>query len=220
MTGKKRTLSLMMIVIILTACDIFSNPQPQTTMAPGEVLFMDNFDNPDSGWTVWTGDEKNPSLVNYQGGGMRILVARENFDYWSTPGKSFRDVSIQVQTVNIGIEDDNSFGVLCRYQDNQNFYALVISSDGYAGIIKVKAGVYELISGEAMDFNKYIRKGMAVNDLKVDCVGPKLSLTVNNHLVIRTEDGDFEVGDVGVIAGSNSQPGVDIFFDDFIVKQP
>lgn len=220
MTPKKRALTLILILTILTGCDLVSNPQPQATASPGEVLFMDNFDDPESGWTIWTGDEKNPSLVNYQGGGMRILVARENFDYWSTSAKAFRDVSIQVQAVNIGIVDDNSFGVLCRYQDNQNFYSLVVSSDGYAGIIKIKEGVYQLISGEGMDFNKFIRKGMAVNDLRADCVGTKLALYANNHLVVQAEDGEFEAGDVGVIAGSNSQPGVDIFFDDFIVKQP
>ena len=38
----------------------------------------------------------------------------------------------------------NSFGVICRYQDEENFYAGLITSDGYAGIFEVKEGIYHL----------------------------------------------------------------------------
>ena len=32
--------------------------------------------------------------------------------------------------------DDNDFGIICRYIDDNQFYYAIISSDGYYGIVR------------------------------------------------------------------------------------
>ena len=72
-------------------------------------------------------------------------------------------MAVGVDASKLGGPDDNSFGVICRYRDAENFYAFLVSSDGYYGIIKVKDGKYSLLSGKNMDFNSGIVRGRGTN---------------------------------------------------------
>jgi hypothetical protein len=51
-------------------------------------------------------------------------------------------------------------------------------------------------------------------------VSDHLSLYVNGQILADVRDATFETGDVGLIAGTFTEPGVDIRFDDFVVHQP
>ena len=211
-------ITLMILILISLAC---SGPevlnQSQNTPQPGAVLFQDDFSNANSGWATW---DDGVSMVAYQDGGLRIFVGEAQFDYWSTPGEKFLDTRVEVEAAKLSGSDDNDFGILCRYKDPDNFYALLISSDGYAGILKVKEGEYKLISGESMDYFEVIQKGTALNRLEGQCVGSKLILSANGEQLLEVDDFDFMYGETGVIAGSYDESGVDIFFDNFIVYNP
>ena len=65
-----------------------------------------------------------------------------------------------------------------------------------------------------------IQQGAATNHLRADCVGETLTLYVNDAAVAEAQDTDFASGDVALMAGSYDDPGVEILFDDFVVKQP
>ena len=183
------------------------------------AIFADDFSNPNSGWGIWT-EDANGSFVAYQNNGLRILVKDQQFDYWSRPGKRFVDARIEVDAIKLAGPDDNDFGLLCRYQDKDNHYQFLISSDGYAGIIKVADGKYSMLTGTDMVYTQAIRQGEALNHIQADCVGQALTLSVNGEVVAQTQDSSFAAGEVGVIAGTDSDPGVDIFFDNFVVSNP
>jgi hypothetical protein len=59
-----------------------------------------------------------------------------------------------------------------------------------------------------------------MNHLRADCIGDKLSFYINFTEVASATDTDFPSGDVGVVAGSFAEPGVDVLFDNFVVIQP
>ena len=84
-------------------------------------IFVDDFSNPASGWETWS--DANGSFVAYQNGGLRILVKDKQFDYWSRPGKRFVDARIEVDAIKVAGPNDNDFGLICRSQDRNNFYA-------------------------------------------------------------------------------------------------
>jgi len=218
----KRTPAALPILLILFLMSLAcSGPevlsQTQDTPRPGAVLFQDDFSNPKSGWGTL---EEGASRVQYQDGGLRILVGEAQYDYWSTPGEKYLDTRVTVEAARMSGSDNNDFGILCRYKDPDNFYALLVSSDGYAGILKVKEGEYNLISGEHMDYFEAIQKGSALNRLEAKCAGSKLVLSANGEQLLAVDDFDFMYGEVGVIAGSYDESGVDIFFDNFIVYNP
>jgi hypothetical protein len=59
-----------------------------------------------------------------------------------------------------------------------------------------------------------------MNHLRADCVGNTLTFYINFTQVAVALDADLLAGDVGVLAGAFSAPGVDVLFDNFLVLQP
>ena len=117
---------------------------------------------------------------------------------------------------------DNAFGVLCRYQDPDNYYFLEISSDGYAGIGINNAGVKTLLSSSDNNMvpDSSINQGDASNHLRVDCIGSTLSLYVNGTQAVSVTDSSFTGGDIGLIAETFSVAGTEIQFDNLFVYKP
>ncbi len=215
---RKGFVFLLAVLVALTAASCSSLPlvadDPNTQ---GSVLLSDDFSNPNSGWDTWS---SNGSLVTYQDGALRIFINEPQFDYWSRPGKRFDDVRIAVEATRADGPVDNDYGVICRYKDQDNFYAFLISSDQYAGIMKVKDGDYQLISGDSMQYFDAIKTGSETNYLGADCIGSHLIFYINGVKTIEANDLDFSSGEVGLIAGTYETPGVDIRFDNFVASRP
>ncbi len=183
----------------------------------GDILFEDDFSLAGS-WDVWNDTQ---SIVDYNSGGLRFYVNQPNYEYWSRPKRDFQDVLIDVDSTKVSGPDDNHFGVICRYKNRENFYAFLISSDGYFGIMKVIDNQYQLISHEQMEYSEVIQQGDgAQNQIKVECNGPNLSLSVNDQKLAVAYDTDFEWGGAGLIVGTYDMVGVDILFDNFLIRQP
>jgi len=185
--------------------------------SPADVLFQDDFSDPSSGWDQYEGAE---GITGYANGVYRILVNQSDSDYWANPGLSFTDVIVEVDAEKVAGPDDNDYGIICRYQDTSNFYFLVISSDGFYGIGKAVNGSQELISMANMDFSEEINAGNATNKIKAECIGSQLAIYVNGQKLIEVEDTDYASGDVGLMAGTFSEAGTDIYFDNFVVRKP
>jgi hypothetical protein len=208
----------LILMLMLPACDLFNPFQsaPQDA-APGEILFADDFSQPTGNWK--TGDFDG-ALVEYRVGGMRILVNEAYRDAWSVAGKRFRDVKLGVESALINGPLDNHYGLICRYQNDRNYYVFLISSDGYAAVGKVRDGDYQVLGSGQMEYFEAIQQGNAVNQIWAECDGDQLTLAVNRQTVIETRDSDFMEGDVGLLAGAYETAGVDVFFDHFAVVQP
>jgi hypothetical protein len=184
---------------------------------PTQILYQDDFSDPSSGWnrvTATTGQ------TDYDDGVYRIYVDEPNTDIWAKPGLNFRDVRLEVDALKVGGDRDNRFGLICRAVDDSSFYTFVISSDGYYGIGKIKGQEYSLIGMQALQHSDAIQLGSAPNHLRADCVGDTLTLYVNGEKLAQVQDDEFASGDVGLIAGTYSQPGTDIRFDNFVVYKP
>ena len=182
-----------------------------------EAAFYDDFSDDDSGWDQI---QSSAGSTGYHADMFRISVTAPNTDLFSNPGLSFKDIVVEVNARREEGPDDNSFGVICRYRDPQNFYSGQISSDGYAGIFRMKEGKYQLLGMDKMVPAPAVLGGATLNAIRLECIGHALILSVNGSPVDYREDDSFESGDVGLIAGTFGVPGVTISFDDFIVNAP
>ena len=198
------------------ACSL-SDYLPKNTPAPGQVLYQDDFSNTNSGWDTWS---DNDATVSYLDGGLRFKINKAQYDFWSRPGKRFDNASLQVDATKMTGPDNNDFGLICRYKDEDHFYAFLISSDGYAGIVKMKDGQYQLITTDHMQYSEIIRRGNATNHLRAECLNQTLYFYVNDQALLSTQDSDYDSGEIGLVTGSYEEPGVDILFDNFLVYKP
>jgi hypothetical protein len=188
-----------------------------TQPAQGNQLFFDDFSNTKTGWDRFTGEIGS---TDYKNKTYQISVNEANTDLFSNPYKIFKDAIIEVNASRISGPDNNSFGAICRFQNEKNFYSAQISSDGYAGIFLMKEGVYKLLGHDKMIPVPAIMGGSAVNLIHFECIGNSLALAVNGTPVDAREDKSFANGDVGLIAGTFEEAGVVVAFDDFKVIKP
>jgi hypothetical protein len=198
--------------LLVAGCGLFELPSEA-----GAILFQDQFSDSNSGWDRY---RDASYAAEYVDGAFQITVNQSNLEAWALPGLDFTDTIIEATAKKVDGPDDNVFGLLCRYQDAENFYFFLISSDGFAGIGIYRNGERSLLSGSAMFPADTIREGGKLNLLHAECIGDRLLLMVNGAVVQEVLDDQFQSGDVGLIAGSYEMPGVVIQFDDFIVQNP
>jgi len=215
----KNTFVVILMVLILTtlACSLGNDGDSGEAELPPDVLFQDDFSDPNSGWDRVEVDE---GVTDYVDGKYRIFINTDNTDVWANPGLDFANIVIEVEATKVAGPDDNDLGLICRYQDISNFYFFIISSDGFYGIAKVVDGEQILIGAENMEYTETINQGNATNKLRADCVGEHLVLHVNGEKLLDVTDTDYAKGDVGLIAGTFDVTGTDIYFDNFVVKKP
>jgi hypothetical protein len=216
----KRLLQFFSLLIVLSlACSTgvptTSVPQDQTVLS-GSVLFQDDFARSVSGWDRFTNAE---GTMDYDAAGYRMLINSLNTNFWSTPHKNFADVRMEVDAGKLGGPDENRIGLICRFSGN-DYYFFLISSDGFYGIGIYTDGKAVLLGQSEMQVNSNIKTGVAVNHLRADCAGDTLTFYVNGFQVVSAQDTTLKSGDVGLLAGTFTQPGVDVIFDNFVALKP
>ena len=207
------------LTLLFTACsaDTAASPAPQDLNVPsGSVLFQDDFAQPITGWDRFTAAE---GTIDYDAGGYRLLVNSPETNFWSTPHKNFADTRLEVDAGKLGGPDENRIGLICRYTGT-DYYFFMITSDGFYGI-GIFSGEKAVLLGEGkLQSSSTIKTGLAVNHLRADCSGDALTFYVNGLQVASAQDSTLKAGDVGLMAGTFSQPGVDVVFDNFVALKP
>lgn len=212
-------LSASLLLLVSLACALPGGPIIETTpplVSPGSVIVQDEFSDPASGWDHFQSAE---GVMDYDGGGYRFLVNALQAQFWATPHLNAKDVRLEVDAGKLGGPDENRIGLICRSANN-SYYFFIISSDGFYGIGLFKDGQATLLHAPEMQANSAIHTGLAVNHLRADCVGDKLTFYVNGERLAEVQDTTLSMGEFGLLAGTFSQPGVDVIFDHFIATQP
>lgn len=219
MKKTRHLVTFLSLIILTSACSMsdLAKVFGEYPTNPGDLLFQDGFTDPSSGWDRVRTPE---GMTDYDQDRYRIIVDATNADYWSNPGLYFKDVRIELDAGKVSGSDDNDYGVLCRYQDTENFYFLIISSDGYYGIGIVEQGEQRLLHPPQMYHSDFIHTGTSPNHILAICDGDRLTLAVNGEFLGEAVDNTFQDGDIGLIVGSFETPGVDIWFDNLTVSNP
>ena len=208
--------SSLLLLICLSACA----PSSLTglVVAPGGVIYQDDFSDPASGWPRIS--DVSGNLDYDPGGAYQMAINNANYDIWAMSGYSFSDLRIEVDAGILEGPQVSRYGLVCRYVDPKNFYFFVVTGDGYEAIGKVRQGVQTLLGQDLMEYDLAVNTGNGPNHLRFDCVGQQLSGYVNQQSVASVEDADFKTGDAGLLVGAFDQPGVKVSFDNFVVYKP
>jgi hypothetical protein len=212
---RKATLGWMILILIMSGCDqlplLGTLVEPSSKNSVEEAALWDDFSDKKSGWDQVVSSEGS---AGYFDDTYQISVTYPNTDIFTTFTKTFINSDVHVSVVRTAGGDDNNFGVICRFQDPENFYAGQISSDGTAGIFKIENGKYQQLGNSYMVPAPAILGGSGKNELRFECVENTLTLSVNGTIVDTQVDDGFRSGEVGLIAGIiNGDMGV-FQFDD------
>ncbi|MFT3892463.1 MAG: hypothetical protein QM730_12580 [Anaerolineales bacterium] len=212
---RKLILPTLSLILLLSLSTCGSLPISTPAAPSGTILFQDTFETNLSGWDRLANDG---GIMDYDGGGFRILIRQPNMNYWSTPEKNYSDVRVEADVTRLNGPEENRAGLICRYQ-NGDYYFFIISNDGFYGIGKFIGGQTLLLGQTVMQPSELILRD-GINHVRADCVGNTLTLYVNFTQVATAQDSDFANGDVGILAGAFTQPGVDMLFQNFVAMQP
>jgi S1-C subfamily serine protease len=190
-------------------------PPPPVSGLPeaGEILFADDFSVYDEYW-VGTLDY---GKVDYGSEDLRFELWEPLYYLPLTTGYDYDDVIVEVDAYVINSAGDGDFGLICRYQDIDNFYGLEVSEDGYYSIWKYVNGEHIYLWEEQWRYLPFeLDYGYNVH-LTASCVGNTLTLAVDGELLAEAVDNDLGWGDVGMIAGTWDIPTLMIGFDNLVI---
>ena len=218
-TRRLAPVALLLVTFLLAACGVANN-EPATCDSPTH-LFLDDFNGEkDCGWAVYSGGNDRATIENSS---MRITASQPGQLRWTNPGRVFDDAIISVEARQVSGPNDNAYGVICRYQNEKNFYVFLISGDGYYTIGKYQSGVENvtyLTENGQFQSSDSIHTGVASNEMRVSCIGNQLSLEVNGVPLVTVTDPTFVTGDIGLAAGTLAAGTTVVEFDDVQVIAP
>ncbi|HJR80779.1 MAG TPA: protein kinase [Anaerolineales bacterium] len=206
--------------------DLFSGQDPtasptgtatQASTVPETVLFSDDFSDPLSGWPIL---ENNDGKYSYQTDGYHIVVHQVGAVLWATTDRQDTNASISVDARPLTEDRNGYYGLLCRIQDDQNFYYFVIQPNGDYTIGKYKNAEFQSLFPEGWRRSDAIQQGTQTDRLKADCVGKTLRLYVNDVLLGEATDTDFTSGFSGMLVAALDTPGFEVTFDNFMITEP
>lgn len=212
-------LTLAMSLLFLVACTL-GGEEVDECIAEG-VAFIDGFDGEtECGWAQYN---RGGAVVEVIDGVLRISTSQPGQIWWTNPGRNYDDVTISAQARQMSGPNDNAYGVICRYQNEENFYIFLISGDGYYAIGKYQSGSNQVIylTGEGQyQFSELINQGVATNLIQASCIGNELSLAVNGLPLASVTDPTFVTGDIGVGVSTFQLGTAVVQFDDVRVIAP
>lgn len=210
---------LLLIMPLLVGCGLRSS-EPVTCDSPTS-LFTDDFNNQNKcGWTIYS---HGGGSANIENASMQITVNQPGQLWWVNPERRFDNVIINVEARQVSGPNNNAYGVICRYQSEENFYVFLISGDGYYTIGKYQSGVENvtyLTENGQFQPSDAIHIGVATNEMRVSCIGNQLSLEVNGTPLVSVTDPTFVTGDIGLAAGTLTAGTAVVEFDNVKVIAP
>lgn len=191
-------------------------PTASPTADTATLLYFEDFSG-DSGWVAQSNENWGMGQAD---GGYFISVKISHAPIWSVRNQELANVRLEVDAAREAGSENGYFGLVCRHSNADNYYSLVIGSEGFFGIAIREGGEKLRFLVEGGDEAGIIQIGSAINHLRADCIGSTLALYANGQKLVEVEDTTFETGDTGLLAGTRKEPGLRVLFDDFALYSP
>jgi hypothetical protein len=181
---------------------------------PGSQVFED-FSTPGK----WPVTNTGTYATGYQGGNYVITVSSPRSDAWAVAGYDFSG-NVWVETTARFLQTSMSshYGVICRYQDANNFYYFSVQDGGNYFVARYKNGVTRLLGSGKPEYSPVINQ-RGSNQIQLACLGNELHLSINGVQLGVVVDSDFSRGDVGLIAGAGDMGSMSASFDYILAEE-
>lgn len=186
----------------------------QVTGGPRPALLsVDDFSDPASGWS----DKLlTNSSVGYYQGRYAITLLNPGFAPWSARTTVLSDATLEVDASPPSGQGKTEYGVKFRLQGNGDCYQLTLSSDGSAGLRRVRIvnNVAEFVALTPQESFPAVKKE-GTNHLTITFQGDRISAWINNALLGTVTDDTHPSGLFALYALALDTGGVTVYFDNF-----
>ena len=199
---------------------IMAKPPPP----PSNVIFEDDFSDPNSGWVVGSDEEGEGK---YEDGGYRAVVTKADWTKWTVNPRigELGDFSLEVDAKSIVASRYSYYAVLFRKRGDEQYVFAIRSGDGS---YQLDAQTYAIGKYDDADWHilkdwtrsNYIEKGTSTNRLKVTCSGAQITVYVNGHKLATVTDDSLGRGVVALASASGPFGRADVLFDNLTIYAP
>ncbi len=218
MSGKWRRLFLLSafsFLMFLAACG-----NDRVVLEGPDVVFADAFVAGQTGeWLVEGDDAGRTAVLNEQ---LIISIEEPNLVQYTTLTEPiFADFALEVDVTQLAGDLESSYGLLFRMQNPGQFYRFDITGSGLYVMERHNGdGTWTRFLDDWVE-SAAIKQGLTVtNRLKVVAQGPLLSFYVNDQLLQQVNDGSFAAGQIALDAGTFGRGGLEVAFDNLVVRNP
>jgi len=206
-------IQLLLSLVMLAACSA-AGPALRVSLSDPRAQY--HFDAGTEDWQtfVMPGDQ---AVFRINDGALEGAVVRNSGYIWSLNSVTYPNLSIQATVQQTQGEAGNGFGILCRADAVGNGYYFLISSSGYFSIRKATPAQSDPIALVDWQASDAIHKGNEPNQLTAICVNDDLMFSINDRLVAEAHDGEFALGQPGVVIGAADET-LWVRFDDIILR--
>lgn len=207
---------------------------------PGTLLYAAAFDAAHDDWQTYSGRLD----ASIEAGVLRVENGQSDSYAFSVADPHYADLDLRVRAVGAAGPLNNGYGVVFRYQNPQNFYAFLVSSDGYYSVLRSLEGDQRWLSNW-ID-TPLVNQGIgAENRLRVVASGDEFRFWINDDpaqvcvpndpdaestyvggacregaMLDVLQDSSFATGQIGVVALTFGEPDVVAVFDDVVIYSP
>ncbi len=191
-------------------------PQPAPAETSGSesdvhpTVVREDFSDPHSGWEIV---DDSAATGGYADGEYVVDIAELGYYVTVDSGIETQRPVVSTTVRNPGRSPSAGFGILCRYQSERDFVALVAGTDGRAAILRRRDDELAVISGDGMwTASSEIPVNAPTYRLRADCRRSTVALFVDGRKVVSARL-PLESGHVGLFAAGK----VEFHFDDVVI---
>jgi hypothetical protein len=206
---------LFLLGVLLTACSGIGEGA-----FGADVLFHEEFvPGQMADWQLEGDTFGQTSIANEQ---MLIDLNESNIMQFATlPAPTFQDFVLELEARQVNGDLANSYGVLFRMQDPAQFYRFEITGNGrYMFERRNGDGTWTRFVRDWTESPAIAQGHNEVNHIRIEAIGPSLSVFVNDTLVQQVNDSGYGNGQIALDAGTFGSPEMQAAFDNVVVKTP
>jgi tRNA A-37 threonylcarbamoyl transferase component Bud32 len=194
-------------------------PRPETptpTPPPTGQLLRDDFSQPAGGFATYSDEDGG---VVYEEERLLFTALTRGVEWFSFSGRvTATDLMMSVTAVPLSDNPAGYLGLICRWQDVDNYTLLALNGAGEAAIWQKQNGATVILA----DWRP-TAVGLTVEEpivMQAVCEGGQLRLSANERLLVEAEDPAPISGDVALMIGLQEAGVWQALFDDLLVVEP
>ena len=197
-----------------TATSLVPTATIMLTPTPAGQLLFDDFSDPFAGFGIKADEDGG---VAYEAETL-LFTSQRNGVFWFSLSERLNeaDVSMQVDVTLVEGEGSIEMGLICRWQDVDNFVALTVNPTGTAMI-------WQRVNGEITTLAEGVAAAGLLGQpvqLQATCEDQTLSLSADDVALITATTESLMPGDVALLTRQRAEGEWSITFDNLYVTQP